>query len=273
MGLPNNILSACHRLLARSKAATYIAAKIRNQCDLIVSRRFAAAEADPLLSGEYKLLRHILPHCAVYFDIGANKGEWTNYIIKNKNDSPGKFYLFEPGLGAFAFLQERYINHPNVYLKNLAVSDNDRTLTFYEEGSAGEMSSAVKGWANNATQTIQAPCTTVDLQMADLDIPFIDFIKIDAEGFDLKVITGAVQAISRQQAGFIQFEYNSAWLATGSSLLNAYSMLTAHNYKIYLVQPSGLMDYAVDIYKDFYSFANFLAVSPRNYPLVQHLII
>jgi FkbM family methyltransferase len=271
MRLINKLLSSVHILLAKSKIATYLAAKIRNQCDLIIYQRFGASDMDPAKNGEYLLLEFISPYCNVYFDVGANKGEWTNFILENKKVDY-KCYLFEPGLAAFACLREKFSNNVHIELKNAALSNAPGILEFYEEENAGEMSSAIKGWANNPCKTIHIACTTVDQEINFKNISFLDFLKIDVEGFDLKVIEGAAQSLNDQKIGLIQFEYNSGWMEAGSSLLNAYKILEAKNYKIYLINSKGLVPFDINIYGDFYSFSNFLAVSPKSHALIKNLI-
>ncbi len=272
MGLITKLLAASHNLLAKSKNATYVAAKIRGQCDLIIRKRFSAADMDPSKNGEHLLLQSILSYCTIYFDVGANKGEWTNFIVKNKKDNFYKCYLFEPGTAAFAYLIERF-NSDFIGIKNIAVSNSPGMIDFYEEENAGEMSSAIKGWANHHTKAIRVGCTTIDEEIIENEIPFLDFLKIDVEGFDLKVIEGALQSIRDQKIGFIQFEYNACWFNTGSSLSGAYQILTANNYKIYLINPKGLVKYDIHTYGEFYSFSNFLAVSDKSHRLIKNLIL
>lgn len=271
MRLKNKLLSSGHILLAKSKIITYMAAKIRNQCDLIIRQRFSASDMDPAKNGEHLLLISILPFCDVYFDVGANKGEWTNFIIEHKK-SNYKCYLFEPGLQAFAYLQKRFTNNCQIELENKALNNTEGLLEFYEEEHAGEMSSAIKSWANNPTTTIQIACTTVDDEINVKKITFVDFLKIDVEGFDLKVIEGAMQSMNEGKIGLIQFEYNTGWIDTGSTLLNAYKILKANKYEIYLIISKGLVPFDIEIYGEFYSFSNFLAVSPGSHKLIKDLI-
>jgi len=272
MKLRRKLLSPVHILLSKSRIITWLAAKIRNQCDLVIRQRFGANNMDPQQNGEYLVLETVLPHCSVFFDIGANKGEWTNFILENKKDNSLKCYLFEPGLTAFGYLQQRFKNNNTIELKNSAVSNVPGLLDFYEEENAGGMSSAVKGWANNPIKLIQVACTTVDEEIDSKKIAFLDFMKIDVEGFDLKVIEGACQSLADQKIGILQFEYNSGWLNTGSSLSIAYQILKTNGYEIYLIKHKGLFLYDIDTYGDFYTFSNFLAVSSKCHSLIKNLI-
>lgn len=270
MNLIKKYLEAGHRIAAKSEIAAYLAAKTRSQCDLILRKRFSANDMDPAKNGEHLLLKTIMPYCHTYFDVGANKGDWTNFILENKPD-PYKCYLFEPGRAAFAYLQKRF-NSPSIELKNVAISSTEGTADFYEEENAGEMSSMLKGWARE-TSLISVTCSTIDQEITENKILFLDFLKIDVEGFDLKVIEGAMQSIKEQKIGIIQFEYNGSWLSAGSSLFGAYQIFNANNYKTYLIRKNGLVHYDINTYGDFYSFSNFVAVSQPTAHLIERLII
>lgn len=272
MGSVNSFLSVTHRVLSKSKFATFITAKIRNQCDLIIRQRFAAPDMNPFKNGEYLLLETVIPDCKIFFDVGANKGEWTNFIVESKKTDPFKCYLFEPGLAAFSVLQNRFKNDI-VELSNIAISNSFGTLDFYEEENAGEMSSAIKGWANNKTQVTKVPCSTIDQEITERGIEFLDFLKIDVEGFDLKVIEGALNSLREKKIGIIQFEYGEGWLKVGVSLSGAYQIFAANDYDIYLITQKGLVNYDINTYGDFYSFSNFLAVSAKSRQLIKNLVL
>ena len=262
-----------HKFFAGSKTASLLIAKIRNQCDLVIRRRFSVSNMDPAQNGEYALLKHVLPNCAVFFDVGANKGEWTSYIIAEKGPQLYEAVLFEPGTNAFAQLKNTFNNNPHVELNNVAVSNVPGILEFYEEENAGGMSSAVKGWSAEDVEPTQVPCTTIDQEIAAKNLKAVDFIKIDVEGFDLKVMEGVAKSLKAQLIGLIQFEYNECWFDTGSSLAKAYRLLTGNGYKIYIIRPNGLMEYDVKTYGDFYSLSNFIAVSPAYHTYIKDLIL
>lgn len=46
-------------------------------------------------------------------------------------------------------------------------------------------------------------------------------MKVDAEGFDLKVLKDAVRTLGQKQVGMVQFQYNAPWAEAGSTLADA----------------------------------------------------
>jgi FkbM family methyltransferase len=272
MTFAEKYLSPIHTFISKSRFITILAIKIRNQCNLIISRRFGTKSMSPHLNGEYLLLDHIMPVCNTYFDVGANKGNWTAYILKNTPQKHAKFYLYEPGKAAYEILSHRFNDTKNFYYFPFAISDRKGSIDFYEEENAGELSSAVIGWGSGDISTIQVPTTTVDEEMKRLGLSFLDFLKIDTEGFELKVIEGAMSAIHNNNIGFIQFEYNFSWAMIGASLRNVYKILEGSGYKIFLIQPKGLYEYDAHRYGEFYAFSNFIAVAPAKFHYTQSLI-
>lgn len=268
MTVKQKLLHIIQNTLSRSRTITLLAVKIRNQCNRIIIQRFATNSMSPHLNGEYLILNHIAPVCNSFFDVGANKGEWTAHILNNTNT----FYLYEPGTTAFDMCKSRFKSHQNVFVNNLALSDNDGKIEFYEQANAGEMSSALEKWANGPRKIIEVDTTTIDAELSRLKIDLLSYVKIDTEGFDLKVLKGATLSIANNKIGFIQFEYNQSWSLLGATLAEAYELLESNGYTIFLIKADGLYKYDLTIFGEFYAFSNFMAIAPQNLPYVKPII-
>ena len=268
MTIKQKILHTIQNTLSKSRIITLLAVKIRNQCNRIIIQRFATNSMSPHINGEYLVINHIAPFCNSFFDVGANKGEWTAHILNNTS----AFYLYEPGTIAFNMCATRFKSHQNVSLNNFALSDNKGKIEFYEQDNAGEMSSALEKWANGPCKIIEVDTTTIDAELSRLKIDLLSFVKIDTEGFDLKVLKGATQAIINNKIGFIQFEYNQSWLLLGATLAEAYELLESNGYAIFLIKADGLYTYDLTIFDEFYAFSNFMAIAPQHMPHVQPII-
>jgi FkbM family methyltransferase len=265
------LLATIHKLLSKSRPITILAIKLRNQCNLIISQRFAIKNMSPHVNGEYLLLNSIIEICNTYFDIGANKGEWTGYILDNKKNKDSQFYLYEPGLAAYNVSISRFKDFNNVKVYETAISDTIGKVSFYEQINAGELSSAIEKWADGPVISTEVKTVTIDSEFARLQIDYLDYAKIDTEGFDLKVLKGAQNSIKNRCIGFIQFEYNRVWSMSGSTLLEAYEILEGSGYRIFLLKPDGLYTYDVRKYGEFYAFSNFLAIAPHNLTILKSI--
>ncbi|MFI5163018.1 MAG: FkbM family methyltransferase [Sphingobacteriales bacterium] len=250
--------------LAKSRLITLLAIKLRNQCNRIIIERFGIKNMQPELNGEHLILDNILPVCDSFFDIGANKGDWSGYILSKAKGSNFRIFLYEPGTVAFNISLSRFKTFDNISVSNLALSDTIGTLDFYEQENAGELSSAIEKWAYGLKRKITVNTTTVDSELSRLNIENLDYVKIDTEGFDLKVIKGAIDSIIHNKIGFIQFEYNNAWAVLGATLLDAYEILEQNGYSVFLIKPDGIYNYKVREYGEFYAFSNFIAITQQN---------
>jgi FkbM family methyltransferase len=257
-------LAAFQNRLSKSRIITALAIKVRNQCNRIIIERFGIKHMSPGLNGEHLLLDHIIPICNSYFDIGANKGDWTAYILDKIKSDSFELYLYEPGLVAFNISLKRFKEFNNIHITNTALSDSIGTIDLFEQENAGELSSAIQKWAYGPISKIEVKTTTIDSELSRLKIDYLDYIKIDTEGFDLKVLKGAINSIINNKIGFIQFEYNTAWSVLGSTLLEAHEILEGNGYKVFLIQPNGLYSYNVRKNGEFYAFSNFIAIAPSN---------
>jgi FkbM family methyltransferase len=153
---------------------------------------------------ELDLLREIdklLNENSVVLDIGANVGNHTVYwgnITKVK-----KIYSFEPVKTTFAILSKNIeINHLNgkVKLYNIGLSDI-KTRGTVEAHHANNI---------GGTMLRKAEDGSIELDKLDniaeiINEPAIDFVKIDVEGMEKGVLTGAARFFNRHKpAVFIE---------------------------------------------------------------------
>jgi FkbM family methyltransferase len=153
---------------------------------------------------ELVLLEFLLNKDSVFFDIGANKGEYAYYAEKLIN--PKNIYLFEP---------EKKLNKQlNAIFKNcnvfdVALSDSARTHQFkipVINGVADNCLSSleVDNKEDNETEAIiyEVKTNTLDTFLKEKNA-FPDLIKIDVEGHELSVLKGAENYISTHHPSLI----------------------------------------------------------------------
>ena len=103
--------------------------------------------------------------------------------------------------------------------------------------------------------------STLDLFVEEYFIDNIDFIKIDTEGYEYEVITGANKTIKSLKPRFIQIEMNWHQLFKGHSLYEISQLLP--KYELYQILPFGKVLYKIDSrqpLRNFYQLSNFLFV-------------
>lgn len=261
MKIKNFLLDKIHRALAKSRTIVLIALKIRNQANAVV--RMSLQDGIKMdFNGESKLIEAIAPSSKVVIDVGANVGVWIyRFMASAPLDCRG--IAFEPVPETALLLRKNMPGGFNdrINIKQMAVGDKSGQLTFFAEDNAGECSSFIHNHTQGGRE-ILVEITTIDNEWIALGCPFVDFLKIDAEGYDLHVLRGARQLIEKQQVGVIQFEYNSPWASAGSTLFEAISILSKAGYSTKLVKKNGLVDYDYKLFGELFSYCNFVSTLP-----------
>jgi hypothetical protein len=145
-------------------------------------------------------------------------------------------------------------------------------LEFFEEPQAGKTSSFMSGFARpNAVRTT-VRVSTVAQQVLERGIDTIDILKIDAEGYDMRVLRGASSLLAAQRIGIVQFEYNEPWALAGGTLGEAVSLFGRSGYHVFALKSAGLFTFDYTRFGDFFRYSNFVAVSPGLMPGVGQLV-
>jgi len=125
--------------------------------------------------------------------VGAYHGYEISRLLNNYPNCT--VYAFEAVTKHFSVLSNSYANNPRVKLYNLALSDEEGEIDFYELGNGGEGSGSLLkfkgdqfGHHFNISEVLKLPCSTLRKTLPDLPI---DLLWIDAQGAELKVLKGA----------------------------------------------------------------------------------
>jgi len=131
----------------------------------------------------------------VIFDIGANIGYFSNLLAKKLNFS-GTLYLFEPIPNLAKHCNTTFENTPyNAHVMNFALSDNNGAFDIFaaRDGNIGWNTMVADKAADNM-ERISIQAKTFD-QTAITHEP--DFIKIDVEGAEYKVLGGMIPSMKQ----------------------------------------------------------------------------
>jgi FkbM family methyltransferase len=244
--------------LAASRRASHAAVLLRNQCQMLIGYHFARSP-DPAANGEHWLAERVAPRLTTFLDIGANIGRWSEMMLAHSPHARG--IAVEPGAAALEQLHERLGGR--IETVEAAAGDVDGWAQFVELPSASEWSSLVEHATTNEGLTRSVPMVTVDSLLESLQLDYVDFVKIDAEGYDGRILAGAAGALEGQRLGIVQFEYNRSWALAGSTLGHVLDRLSRAGYQTFSLRPASLgnIDYAWC--GEFFSYANFVAVSQK----------
>lgn len=139
-----------------------------------------------------------IKNCRVVFDIGAKDN--IEYLEAKPKAT---YHLFEPIQIHFEDLTQKVIKGgwKKVYLNNFGIGEDDGVLGFNSSSESFDGSGATpKGGGG-----IMLPIRSLDGYIEEHKIKRIDFIKMDTEGFEYKIIKGNPKAIGMTR--YLQVEY------------------------------------------------------------------
>ena len=131
-------------------------------------------------------------------DVGANVGIYT--ITAARRSGPGgRVLAFEPGTAARELLIGNVARNKQGRIAKIfgaCVGDRDGVIDFYESADSA-MSGIQDTHRGGETQRIQYPLTTLDTALDREGVKSIDALKIDVEGAESLVLSGAAQILDR----------------------------------------------------------------------------
>lgn len=253
-------LNKLHKILGDLPLAVWFAVKLRNQASSIISSYFSE-ETNPSKNSEAWLIQVVAPYSSTFVDVGANIGNWSSLFINSAPKSV-QGILFEPSQHTLKSLRQRFSEYQNIKIIEKGVGHCEGEVEFFDELGKGESSSIIqKASLKNAVKTV-VKLTSLDIELNQNNVSYVDFLKIDAEGYDFQVLKGAVDFLNSQSIGIIQFEYGPGWKHGGATLSAAVSLLKSFGYQVFLLKSHQLFKIDFEFYGEYFAYSNYVAVSP-----------
>ena len=199
------------------------------------------------------------------FDVGANVGKYTNAFIAFLKTNY-VVHCFEPMASTFELLKKNTSTNKHITLHNLGLGDKTEETVIYSNEKTHTQSSLIQRdmshWGNeyNLSQTSNIKITTLDAFADQNNIQFMDFLKLDVEGFEWLFFKGANAYLKNKKIGMMQFELGVC-AVDGKYFFKDVFYLLSPNYKIYRITKNNL--YEIKTYKEQYEIfltTNYLAV-------------
>ena len=150
----------------------------------------------PIPKEELELFKQ-LKDLKVIFDVGARTD--IDYV---ELWPEAEHHLFEPTHLFYPILQVKTDGKPNVFVNGFGLGDKEELKGYYEPLQAFVGSGSAP---EDAITNLRFPIQTLGKYVTDRKIESIDFLKIDTEGYDLKVLIGAYNWL--KMIKFIQYEH------------------------------------------------------------------
>ena len=202
------------------------------------------------ISGENNVLSFVRDKSAgksplVIFDVGANKGQYSTNLLKILHGSKVEIHCFEPGHETFRMLTSALEGNENITLNNFGLSDEkSESLLYYDKAGSG-LASLYKRQVDYHDSYFEESETvaldTLDNYMAAKNIAFVDLLKIDVEGNELKVLRGASRSLADGKIGAIQIEFGECDLDSRIFIRDFWNLLSK-DFHMYRIMRNGLLE-------------------------------
>jgi FkbM family methyltransferase len=208
----------------------------------------------------FPVMRKVLAVDAVVFDVGGHGGQYAKLFAKVARQ--GKIFSFEPSSYSCSILRRvisaNGLGHVKVI--HAGLSDAPGTLTLktpLKKSGTFRYGVATLGdseWTGVFFEE-DCPLITIDDVMEEENLTRLDFIKIDVEGWELRVLMGGEKSIQKFHPGIVVELVDDNLARAGDSLQQAWDQLTQWGYKaMSLTDPETLVDIDHPIEGDIYWF-------------------
>lgn len=185
----------------------------------------------------------------VVFDVGANKGQTSEKYLR---EFPfARIYSFEPGQEAFGFLSRVAARDPSKRIvatqAAMAAQPGKLRLRCFADTAKNTTNFLLTDKFHKAdAQTVECDAFSVDDFCERNKIARIDLLKIDVEGAEMAVLTGASNLLGSGGIGMVYFEHQSiAPTADDNShsltyLATCHEFLRSHGYRFVTMYTDGV---------------------------------
>ncbi len=172
----------------------------------------------------------------VTIDIGANVGAFTIQLAKNTKDI--EIHAFEPNPFIYDKLELNISLNPEiknrVTINKMGLSSACDTLSFFwEKGNSGG-GSFINSSENCTEERIQV--ITLDQYIIDKQIKQVSFLKIDVEGYEPQVISGASNTIANLKPSVYIEVSPDWWSKSGYKIRDVLQIFEDLSYLFYIVK-------------------------------------
>lgn len=138
----------------------------------------------------------------VCVDVGANEGQTIQRILAEFPRAV--VHSFEPSPETFARLQALFASEPRAHLHQLACGSTSGTIDFHVTKNhwcssvlaPSDLGKRFYGDWYDTQRVVMVPITTLDSWARDHEVPRVDLLKVDAQGYDLEVLKGATSLLA-----------------------------------------------------------------------------
>lgn len=230
--------------------------------DLTNMTSYVLTEQGDWFEDDIRFIREFLPEHAQVLDIGANHGLFTVSMAK-KVGPEGKVWAFEPAQSTADWLRRSIAANTsdagtlNVEVVQAALSNKTGTANLFT-GQNSELNTLTASDAQIGAGSEEVELKTLSSWAKEAGSPRIDFIKLDAEGEEVRILEGADDFFAYADPVVMFERRHGAFVNEG--LLEAF---TDRGFGVYHLVPGlGVLEPTVDAAALDDTVLNLYAISP-----------
>jgi len=203
---------------------------------------------------EHRVIREFIKDGDTVFDIGANVGEWSCYVLEATKGV--ELFAFEPTPETFEQLRRSVVGCcVKLYDMAMGTADGNNTFFVYDKDAR---KNSFWDWRPSPARVIRVKVRSIDSFCVEHAIDAIDFLKIDAEGAEYSILLGARRMLAERRIKKIQFEYTKH---PQDKLERLYKLLRSYGFDISKIEARCLRPIKSWHRKlEDHKFSNFLAI-------------
>jgi FkbM family methyltransferase len=208
---------------------------------------------DSTVNGEMLFYSKIKHNLHTIFDIGCkSKSEYITF--------EGNVHYFDPLLSEIETLRKLPNKNTMCSFNNFGLGDENKEQYYYPKYDSFYdriNSCKVSDYENKILLEIRKGIDYIKQN----NIKSVDFMKIDTEGYELKVLKGFEDFL--QHVKVIQFEYGGTFLDNNTKLINVIEYLREHGFhKFSYVTRTGIR--LIDDFNDHYNYCNIVCINKNS---------
>jgi len=224
----------------------------------------------PDASGEKVAFRLLQDRCTppfCVFDVGANKGQYLNLVLKLIHSDDFHIHCFEPSHTTFGYLVANLKEDVRIKLNNIGLGkERCEALLYYDNPGSG-LACLTKRRLNHFNKDLnkseKVRLDTIDNYCRENAITRIHLLKMDVEGHELDVLAGAQEMLTKKLIDIVTFEFGGANIDNRSFFQDYWYLFQDIGMRIFRITPSGYL-YAIKYYSEdleLFRTTNFLATA------------
>lgn len=157
------------------------------------------------------------------FDVGCNIGEWTRMTRKYQPNAD--IHMFEVVPDTYKKLLSNIDINDKIIPNGFGLSDEIGSIPVKYKPAYSAVSTSVLDLRLDDSEMRTGFVITGDQYVQSRRIKNIDYLKIDTEGAEGKVLKGFSETLKKGKVKIIQFEYNNICVLTKWMLIDSYKFL------------------------------------------------